>query len=135
MFNEFVRTFEDVFGKGELDITRDNFTNCGIQHVLTPAGYELSQADYISASKPIRDPELTGANPADSLNERLGKLFLSLLMVFAFCLQTRVDLAIYIVALQRFARRTYQEAEHHSDLGDSESIETDVQIYEMFAST
>ena len=50
-FLEFKECFEDVFGKGELEITRANFTSCGIQHKRTDIGYELSQHTYISALK------------------------------------------------------------------------------------
>ena len=34
-FLEFKECFGDVFGKGDLEITRANFTNCGIQHKRT----------------------------------------------------------------------------------------------------
>ena len=104
-FSEFKACFEQVFGKGELEIIRANFTNCGIQHRRTNSGYELSQHTYISALKPIRDAELTGMPNDQKVDSRLARLFLSLLMAFAFCLQTRVDLAIYIVALQRQAQQ------------------------------
>ena len=46
VFSEFIQTFEHVFGNRDFGITRDNLTNCGIQHVLTPAGYELSKVEY-----------------------------------------------------------------------------------------
>ena len=45
---------------------------------------------------------------------RLARLFLSLLMALAYCLQTRVDLATYIVACQRYAQEP--TAEHHRRL-------------------
>ena len=57
---EFKECFEKVFGKGELESTRANFRNCGVQHKRTDIGYELSQRMYISALKPIRDTELIG---------------------------------------------------------------------------
>ena len=41
-FLEFKECFEEVFGKGELEITRASFTNCGIQHKRTDIGYEPS---------------------------------------------------------------------------------------------
>ena len=54
--------------------------------------------------KPIRDSQLTRMPHVQKVDQRLARLFPSLLMALAFCLQTRVDLAIYIVALQRHAQ-------------------------------
>ena len=51
-FLEFKQCFEKMFGNGELEITRANFTNCGIQHKRTNSGYELSQHTYISRLNP-----------------------------------------------------------------------------------
>ena len=85
--------FEDVFGKGELEIARANFRNCGIQHKRTDIGYELSQHTYISALKPIRDTELTGMPNEQKVDVRLARLFIILLKALAYCLQTREDLA------------------------------------------
>ena len=40
---EFITALEKVFGKGELDITLVNFTNCGVRHQKTPQGYTMDQ--------------------------------------------------------------------------------------------
>ena len=64
----------------------------------------MSTHEYTSLAKPIRDSELTDRPNDQNVDQRLAKLFLSLLMALAFCLQTRMDLAIYIVALRRYAR-------------------------------
>ena len=86
---------------------------------------------------PIRDPEFTGANPADQLSERLASMFLSLLMALAFRLQTRIDLAIYIVALQRYAQNP--NAEHIKKLNTivfwaiKNSLKKRAYVYEVLA--
>ena len=46
------------------------------------------------------------------VDTRLARLFLSLFMAWAYCLQTRVDLATYIVAFQRYAQEPTAEHLH-----------------------
>ena len=68
---QFVLILEQNFGKGELEITVENFDCCGMKHSLTNLGYELDQIDYIKALKPINNEQLTQGNdedPADSAN-------------------------------------------------------------------
>ena len=73
---KFTKTLEKVFGPGELEITRTNFTNCGIRHTRTPAGYDVDQTEYLQALKPIISSELTG-QPADApAPTSVAKLFL-----------------------------------------------------------
>ena len=101
----FEDTLEDMFGKGELDITRTNFTCCGVRHTHTPeGGYELDQRDYIAALKPIGSALMTGISNDTTAPAEVARLFLSLLMALAFTLLTRVDLHVYVVALQRHAQ-------------------------------
>ena len=59
--------------------------------------------------KPIRETELIPMKNEQQVDQRLTNLFLNLIMALAFCLQTRVDLAIYIVALQRHAQEPTAE--------------------------
>ena len=104
VLQEFIARLEQVFGKGELDITLHNFTCCGVRHTLTDKSYEMDQMEYIAALKTIENKEMVGkANdqPADAYN---AQLFLSLLMALAFCLLTRNDLGAYVVAMQRVAQ-------------------------------
>ena len=102
---EFEAALEKVFGKGELDITLTNFTNCGVRHQKIADGYTMDQQEYLEALKPITGPDLTGAKAEDLAPPALAKLFLSLLMALAYTLQTRPDLAIYVIALQRHAQQ------------------------------
>ena len=75
---EMIKALEHVFGKGELDITPTNFTNCGVRHAKTDFGYEIDQTEYLKSLKPIIHQELTG-QPGDVLaSQEVAKLFLSL---------------------------------------------------------
>ena len=63
----------------------------------------MDQNLYLMALKPVSNHLLTGSKAEDLLPEPLQKQFLSLLMALAFALQTRLDLGVYVVALQRIA--------------------------------
>ena len=75
--------------------------NCGVKHTWDNGDYLMDQTDYIAALKPNTSSSLTGRPSDDRLSEPETKLFLSLLMVLSYALQTRVDLCVYVVALQR----------------------------------
>ena len=47
VYHEFVNVLGSVFGKGELGVTHDNFTNCGSRHTGTNEGYELDQTGVL----------------------------------------------------------------------------------------
>lgn len=49
--------------------------------------------------------ELTGAPAQQEASPYLAKLYLSLLMALAYALMTRVDLSVFVVALQRWAHK------------------------------
>jgi hypothetical protein len=102
---EFIQALEKVFGKGELDITENEFTNCGIHHKPTDFGYTMDQSEYLNALKPIVHPEIQKHSPEAYLPDHVAKLFLSLLMALAYTLQTRPDIAVYVNALQRYAQK------------------------------
>jgi hypothetical protein len=104
VLEEFITTLYAVFGQGELDITRESFTNCGVRHLKTPTGYTLDQTEYLNALKPLIIPnasQLTSDLPAPP---ELAASFLSLLMALAYTLLTRIDLSVYVIALQRVAQ-------------------------------
>ena len=50
---------------------------------------------------PIVHNDLIGKKAEETVREQVSKLFLSLLMALAYALMTRVDLCIYVIALQR----------------------------------
>ena len=63
----------------------------------------MDQTLYLAALKPIANSLVTGSKAEYKLPGALQKQFLSLLMALAYALQTRVDLGVYVVALQRIA--------------------------------
>ena len=63
--------------------------------------YVLDQNDYASAIKPVSLPELMKAKDEDSLDGLLMACFLTLLGAVAWLLQTRMEIAVYVSALQR----------------------------------
>jgi hypothetical protein len=70
----------------------------------TPTGYTLDQTEYLKALKAINIPNastLTSDLPAPP---ELASSFLSLLMALAYTLLTRIDLSVYVIALQRVAQ-------------------------------
>ena len=56
---------------------------------------------YVQALRPIVHKDLVGKKAEEPVNEQVAKLFLSLLMALAYALMTRVDLCVYVIALQR----------------------------------
>lgn len=67
VLREFIAALGKVFGKDELDVTPDNFTNCGLRHIPKPDGYTMDQTEYLAALKPITGSDLTiifGTDPA-----------------------------------------------------------------------
>ena len=103
--SEFLSALESVFGKGEIDVTKVDFTCCGVRHSRRPDGsYEMDQIEFISALRCIRSAATTGRRPEEMAPPDVAKQFISLLMALAFALLTRVDLHVYVIALQRFAQ-------------------------------
>ena len=100
-----IAVLEKHFGKGQIDITWNTFKSCGLQHTPFHSGYVLDQCEYIKALKPIQHPELISTKNTDEAPATLASLFLSLLMALAFSLQTRSDLCVYVVNLQRYAQK------------------------------
>ena len=88
---------------GDLTIQRGTFTNCGVQRTQNPITREitLDQVDFLSKLHAIEHPQLsTGVNEEQCV-EGLHSLFISLLGAIAYATHTRVDVMVFIVALQR----------------------------------
>ena len=96
---------EKAFGK--LKCSWQSFVNCGINHVQDPNTYVVicEQNAYIACLKPIVSSELSSAQPEDVASPELAAMFISLLGALAYCLLTRMDLGVYVCALQRVASR------------------------------
>ena len=101
---DFVAHLEKTFGK--LKVTRGDFDNCGVRHVQHADGsIELNQQKYAMQLKPIISPELQSGFPESAASEQLVAQFISLLGAVAYLLLTRVDVAVYVAALQRVSKQ------------------------------
>ena len=114
--DKLIAHLEATFGK--LKATRGNFVNCGVRHVRHGDGsIELNQQEYAMQLKPIVSPELLSGFPDRGLGDRgreglpsrpaseqLIAQFISLLGAVAYLLLTRVDIAVYVAALQRVSK-------------------------------
>ena len=100
-----VGKLEAVFGP--LKIEWNNFTNCGVRHDQNPETFtvKLDQIEYIDALKPIDPVVFRGKSPETPLDAGAETLFRSLLGAVAFACLTRVDIAVFVVALQRMASK------------------------------
>ena len=95
---------EKLFGK--LKIVHGTFEHCGIKHELQTDGSYLLHQNHFATRMP--DVDLAGVDlsvPTTLLDETLAALFLSGLGSLAWLVQTRMDVAVYIQALQRNAKR------------------------------
>ena len=105
VLSQLVNALIRLFGDDQLEITANNFTNCGMRHTLSNDGsYTMDQIEYISAMKPIVTSKTVGTTNDQPATPEYAVLYLSLLMALAFTALTRPDIIVYIVALQRYAQ-------------------------------
>jgi hypothetical protein len=99
-----VKKLEEVFGP--LKQTWNTFTNCGVRHVRDPITKSITcdQYAYIEALKVPVHSDLAGG-PDNDLGPQCLTLYQSSLGAVAFCSLTRIDAAVFIVALQRVAHK------------------------------
>eukprot|EP00435_Cladocopium_sp_Y103_P057491 s245_g19.t2 len=97
LIEKFVAHVAKAFGK--LDIEWYNFTFCGVRHTQNE-DIVLDQIKFISAIKEMQVPEALSKTD-QPLPEQQQRQFLSLLMTVAYALLTRIDVAVYVTALQR----------------------------------
>ena len=100
-----LKFIQDVFG--ELKIEWFTFTNCGLRHIQDPKtfGITLDQEEYIKNIKPIIHEDLKGRSSDSECSQELIQLFMSLLGAVAYALMTRIDVAVFICALQRVTHK------------------------------
>ena len=106
ILKELIAILEVHFGKGEVDVRWHAFKSCGLMHTPIQGGYTVDQTEYINALKPITQPDFPGLKNNVLAPVHLAKLFLSLVMALTFALQTRADLCIYVISLQRHLQKT-----------------------------
>ena len=94
---------EKVFGK--LKIEWNNFTNCGIRHIQNVETKEVSmdQTEYIKGVKTISHPDISSKGAEELCCTELHHMFWSILGAIAFATLTRVDILVFVSALQRFS--------------------------------
>ena len=99
LITKIIATLEATFGK--LVVQWNTFTNCGIRHIQNPSTYEISmdQVVYINALKQM--PSSKNSSLETVVDNPTFEQFRSLRGAVAYCLLTRADVTIYVVALQR----------------------------------
>ena len=79
------------------------FTNCGPRHLQGPTTFliTLDQEEYIKNMKPIIHQELKGRSSDTECTVEIIQLSMSLLGAVAYALMTRIDVAVFVCAMQR----------------------------------
>ena len=97
----FMDQLEATFGK--LKCNWNSFTNCGIRHIRDPqtSTVTLDQHEYAKALKPLVHADLRKGKE-DALSDESHGLYLSLLGALAYLALTRLDIIVFIAALQRY---------------------------------
>ena len=100
-----LKSIQDVFG--ELKIEWHTFTNCGLRHIQDPKTFciTLDQEVYVQNIKPIVHEDLRGKASDKDCSPELTQLFMSLLGAVAYALMTRIDVAVFVCALQRMTHK------------------------------
>ena len=82
---------------------RRAFTNCGVQHNQDSVSKSttLDQITFLSALHAVEHPQLGTGASEDKCVPELAQLYISLLGAIAYATLTRVDILVFIVALQR----------------------------------
>ena len=101
--DQLLKALEEAFGKPT--VQWHTFTNCGVRHIQDPKTFEitLDQHEYITALKPIQHRDLQGLSSETLLEPQMLTLYQSLLGAVAFAVLTRLDIAVFVVALQKAA--------------------------------
>jgi len=94
---------EKVFGP--MKVLWHNFTNCGVRHIQDPQTYEasLDQTEYISGMRTIAADTYRGLASESLCAPVLHQMYQSLVGAVAFTALTRLDVLVFIVALQRYS--------------------------------
>ena len=90
---------------GELKMAWDNFEHCGIKYVTQDDGsIVLYRHHYAQQLSLIDEKVLMATKPEEPLNTLLSAQYLSLLGGLSWLLQTQLEVAVYVCALQRKAK-------------------------------
>ena len=90
----------------KMDLAKE-FIHTGIRHRINDTCdlATLDQDEYAAALKPLSTAHTSKHNDTDKLDETLYACFLTLLGAAAWLLQTRMDIAVYVSALQRVSHK------------------------------
>jgi hypothetical protein len=96
-----LKELEKVFG--ELKVTWNDFTNCGVHHQQDKITKEitLDQIHYVQNLRVIVHPQLSTGQPEDFAELSLQDLYMSLIGAVAYLAHTRIDILVFVSALQR----------------------------------
>ena len=81
------------------------FTHTGIRHTTSSDMVTLDQEDYTKSIKPMVSAQLAAMKEDEQLNETMRACYLTLLGAAAWMQQTRMDMGVYISALQRVSHK------------------------------
>ncbi len=92
---------------GELKVEWHTFTKCGVCHIQCHMIHEitLDQTAYAINLRSIAHPQLHGARPEDECCPALHQLYMSLLGAVAYLSHTRLDVAVFLCAIQRYGHK------------------------------
>ena len=97
---EAIKVLEQAFDA--LKIEKNNFDHLGLRHRLHSDGSRtVDQKHYVEELRPIPEGSLRIKNANDGVDETVSHQFMSLLGGIAWTVQTRMDAAVFVSALQR----------------------------------
>ena len=89
---------------GALKEAYDTFIHCGIEHETKPDCIELHQTAYAKQLKLMDHVKLTALSTTQSLDELMTAQYQSLLGALSWLTQTRMEVCVYVCALQLAAK-------------------------------
>ena len=98
-----LKGLEASFGK--LKTQHDSFLHCGLMHEKTKDGYVVHQDHYAAQLRCVDVSSLDISKLDQLLDEKFISAYQSLLGGLSWLVQTRLDVAVYVCALQRAAKK------------------------------
>ena len=100
LMEQTIRKLESHFDA--LKLEKENFLHLGLQHTtLKDGSISVSQTHYINELREIPEDKLKLQDKQELADDEFKQYYMSLLGGLAWCVQTRIDVAIFIGALQR----------------------------------
>ena len=100
LMEQTIRKLESHFDA--LKLEKENFLHLGLQHTtLEDGSVSVSQTHYINELREIPEDKLKLQDKQELADDEFKQYYMSLLGGLAWCVQTRIDVAIFIGASQR----------------------------------